>query len=371
MRVGIIDDETPSRELTKLMISRCENLEFVQEWANPVQALADMEAILPDLLFVDIEMPHLNGIEFAKLVKNIDERIQIVFLTAYDSYALHAFEVPAVNYILKPITKDAILKTIDRVYAQQQNTKPLNEVHQTKFVMLGQVQLYEKGSTVPYKWPTSKTKELFAFLLIHQIPVNKWQICEMLWPDADISKVEHTLHSTINRLKQVLKQVAPDMNLLCIDGYYSFSQISLFCDALVFKAFLSSERHISSTSLSTYRRILKLYQGELFAAEDYIWGFELKEQWEALYSHALFQIARFEYDSRKWEAAIADLKQLLVVDPYHENSMELLLKTYRNSGNIADLITTYKWYAKLLKDDLGILPRDSIAAIYHSSTKSQ
>ncbi len=370
MRVGIIDDETPSRELTKLMLSRCDSLEFVKEWSNPIQALADMEIVLPDLLFVDIEMPHLNGIEFAKLVKNIDERIQIVFLTAYDSYALHAFEVPAINYILKPLTKDAILNTIDRIYAQQQNTKPLSEIHQTKFLLFGQVQLYEKGTTIPYKWPTSKTKELFAFLLIQQMPINKWALCEILWPDADISKVEHTLHSTINRLKQVLRQVAPEMSLLCIDGNYSLSDSSLFCDALAVIEFLIPERSISATSLRSYRRVLKLYQGSLFATEDYTWGFELKEKYEYLYLNALLKVARFEFESKNWIFAITDLKQLLLIDPYHEEAMEMLLKSYQCNGNMADLIVTYKMYAKLLKTDLGILPHDTITAIYQRTIKA-
>ncbi len=82
---------------------------------DPIEALESIKAQRPDAAFLDIEMPGLNGIELARKIAEFDPKIQIVFVTAYEQYALKAFEVSAVHYLLKPLTQDKINEAVKRV----------------------------------------------------------------------------------------------------------------------------------------------------------------------------------------------------------------------------------------------------------------
>ena len=75
-----------------------------------------MRSLKPDVVFLDIEMPGINGIELARKIANIDPEIQIVFVTAYEQYALKAFEVSAVHYLLKPLSQEKINEAVNRVH---------------------------------------------------------------------------------------------------------------------------------------------------------------------------------------------------------------------------------------------------------------
>ena len=115
LRVVIADDETPAREELKHILSEITGLSIIGEAKNGIEAVKMVEEKNPDILFLDIEMPGLNGIEVAK--KLIEKKIapKIIFATAYEEYAVKAFEVNAIDYILKPFDEDRIKKSIERI----------------------------------------------------------------------------------------------------------------------------------------------------------------------------------------------------------------------------------------------------------------
>ena len=110
----IVDDEKAILDELCLLIGNTDAkiLGFFQE---PYKALDNFSKLKPDVIFLDIEMPELNGIELAKKIAAIDPTVQIVFVTAYERYALQAFEVAAIHYILKPVTQEKVNTAIERV----------------------------------------------------------------------------------------------------------------------------------------------------------------------------------------------------------------------------------------------------------------
>jgi len=117
----IVDDERLAREELKFLLSSMENVEVLAEGENGIEAVELIEEHQPDVVFLDVQMPGLDG--FAVLKHLMDHRgvqrlPQVVFATAYDQYAVRAFDVNAVDYVLKPFDRSRILQAVERTRAR-------------------------------------------------------------------------------------------------------------------------------------------------------------------------------------------------------------------------------------------------------------
>ena len=114
MRALIVDDEVHAREELEALLEETGEFQITGKCANALEALQAIKRERPDVLFLDIQMPVVDGFE---LLGMIDEEIlpNVVFITAYDEYALKAFEESALDYVLKPIEKERLAKTVHRL----------------------------------------------------------------------------------------------------------------------------------------------------------------------------------------------------------------------------------------------------------------
>lgn len=112
MRVIIIDDERLARKELANSLSEFSNIEIIEECGNAATASVAIEKKKPDLIFLDIQMPGKNGFE---LLEELDFVPQVIFVTAYDDYAIKAFEVNALDYLLKPIQQDRLEEAINKL----------------------------------------------------------------------------------------------------------------------------------------------------------------------------------------------------------------------------------------------------------------
>jgi DNA-binding LytR/AlgR family response regulator len=114
LRALIVDDEKFSRVSLKKLLKPYSQIEVIDEAADGVEAIEKIEAQKPDLVFLDIQMPGFNGFEVMRSVA-LDPKPQVVFVTAYDKYAVKAFEVNAIDYILKPIDEKRLKLTMEKI----------------------------------------------------------------------------------------------------------------------------------------------------------------------------------------------------------------------------------------------------------------
>ncbi len=120
MRALIIDDEAPARAvLLHLLAAHCPHVTVVGQTADPVEALALIQQHQPDLLFLDVEMPHLSGFDVVRALGPMAGQVQIIFVTAYDRYAIRAIRAAATDYLLKPVDPDELLAAVTRAAAAQ------------------------------------------------------------------------------------------------------------------------------------------------------------------------------------------------------------------------------------------------------------
>jgi two-component system LytT family response regulator len=113
IRAIIVDDEPLARGLIRSLLEPEVDLDVVAEYAGGTAALKEMDTIRPDLMFLDVQMPRKSGIEVARALAG-DEAPYIIFVTAYDRYAIDAFELNALDYVLKPIDPDRFSASVRR-----------------------------------------------------------------------------------------------------------------------------------------------------------------------------------------------------------------------------------------------------------------
>ncbi len=115
MRVLLVDDEPLARQRAARLLAELDNITVVGEAANAEQALSEFERSSPDVVLLDISMPGMSGIELAERLSEYEPSPAVVFCTAYDEYAIAAFESHAMGYLLKPIQRDKLAAVFSRL----------------------------------------------------------------------------------------------------------------------------------------------------------------------------------------------------------------------------------------------------------------
>lgn len=129
MNCIIVDDEFPSREELKYFINNFSSINIKDEFDNGVDVLKYLQDNSTDVIFLDISMPMIDGIELVKILYKSHKNMKFIFITAYKDYALEAFEVHAFDYLLKPYSKEKIISALARL----ENSGRKHELHQEQF----------------------------------------------------------------------------------------------------------------------------------------------------------------------------------------------------------------------------------------------
>ena len=180
MKILLVDDE-------KLQLIRLENsvkkvlpdAELIC-YTNPVLAFEENKANKIDIAFLDIEMPEMNGLQLAKKLKSINPQINVIFVTAYDHYALNAYQIHASGYLTKPVNEIQIRKEVGGLRFPVA-IKPTKKLQVKCF---GNFEVFCKG--VPLKFARNKSKEFFAYLIDRDgVAVSINELNAILWEEQD------------------------------------------------------------------------------------------------------------------------------------------------------------------------------------------
>ncbi len=126
LKALIVDDEYPARQELRYILSEFDSIEIVGEATNAQEALALIKALDYSVLFIDIAMPGMNGLELSVAIQELPNPPHVIFVTAYEEYAVSAFEVSAIDYLLKPVDPKRLKKAIDKVIKVHQETLALD-----------------------------------------------------------------------------------------------------------------------------------------------------------------------------------------------------------------------------------------------------
>lgn len=197
----IVDDEILVLNLLKRRLLEQGGIHVIGEFTDPDTALEKIPELKPDLIFLDVEMPEMDGIELGIKLLEYDSNLNIVFVTAYEQYAIQAFKLNALHYILKPVDKESVDEIVKRMHKK----KAHKEEPQTcggQIYLFGDICVFDRNHK-RINWTTSKVEELFVLLLLNRDKgIHKWAIIEALWQEADLKKSQQNLYTTVFRLKK-------------------------------------------------------------------------------------------------------------------------------------------------------------------------
>ena len=126
IRTIIVDDVDLARERVKILLDDAE-IEIVGECANGREAVAAIRDLQPDLVFLDVQMPNIGGFDVIEII-GVEQMPAVIFVTAYDEFALRAFEINAVDYLLKPFDEERLRKAVARAKREIRREEPAKEI---------------------------------------------------------------------------------------------------------------------------------------------------------------------------------------------------------------------------------------------------
>jgi two-component system, LytTR family, response regulator LytT len=127
LRAVLVDDEQLARDELGFLLGQVGGVEVIGQAGNGVEALSTIDRLQPDVVFLDVQMPGLTGFEVARRLVDNGAPAHIVFVTAYDQHAIEAFEVNAVDYLLKPVDPARLTLAVQRTRTRLANARPLHD----------------------------------------------------------------------------------------------------------------------------------------------------------------------------------------------------------------------------------------------------
>ncbi|WP_427340130.1 LytR/AlgR family response regulator transcription factor [Caloranaerobacter sp. DY30410] len=157
IRCIIVEDEMPAREEIKYLLQEFDDIDIVGEATHGLEAIELIQRLKPDLIFLDIKMPKISGIEVTERVVKGEYVPLIVFITAFDQFAIKAFEVNAVDYLLKPVSKERLKKAIEKVkeihYSRADYDDKLEKflrfIKNERRNKISKISVYKNGKLIP------------------------------------------------------------------------------------------------------------------------------------------------------------------------------------------------------------------------------
>jgi two-component system, LytTR family, response regulator LytT len=125
LRAVLVDDEQLARDELGYLLGQVGGIDVIGQAGNGVEALTTIERLQPDVVFLDVQMPGLTGFEVARRMLDNESAAHIIFVTAFDQHAIEAFEVNAVDYLLKPVDPGRLELAVDRARRRVSNERPL------------------------------------------------------------------------------------------------------------------------------------------------------------------------------------------------------------------------------------------------------
>ncbi len=363
----IVDDEIPSIELNKRVLEASGDIRIIASSHKPKEALRLIEQLKPDVAFIDIQMPNMSGFQLAHRIQVLSIHTQIVFVTAHEKHAREAFDIEAMDYLLKPLALDHTKRIVKRIKKIKEKINYLDETesHGGIFILGAMKVSSQDLDEQTFRWRTNKTAELMAYFLINLgEEVTKDKIIESLWPDSDILQASTHLHTTIYKLKDTLKKAKIPAELIYREGSYYFKLHDIYIDLVEFELLMKSKEEVQSRNLSWFEEKLALYKGHLFGDKDYPWSTTARETYLLNFITHTTRVASYYLKQHEFQAAKRHLLKILQVSPYEEETHWKILNIYYQTDDRVTFLKHYQQLVKLFEAELGILPSKAIKQLY-------
>ena len=199
----IVEDEFPAREELKYFLTKHKEISLEKEFENPIDSLKYLQENKVDVVFLDINMPELDGMSLGKILTKLNPNIKIIFITAYRDYAAEAFEIKAVDYLLKPYSEKRITEVLNNLTMIKDNspTKEVEKINKVT-VFLDEKMVVLSLDEIYYIEVSEKESLVYTQNEIYtsKLKISKW---EEILPKNKFYRTHRAYIVNLDKIKEV------------------------------------------------------------------------------------------------------------------------------------------------------------------------
>jgi two-component SAPR family response regulator len=376
MKVILVDDEPTMHLILRKMLDKLPGVEVVGAFTD-TQSAASCLSENPDidLAFVDISMKDENGMAFVARLEGVGFITQIVFVTSHKDFALEAYELSALDYLVKPVSQERLQRTVNRAMANQRDLRSTLQ-QATAFPESGIITITALGDVTAsneagrVKWISRKCTELFAYLLLnHGKRIPRSRLLGEIFGGMDQVNAENYLNTTVYQLRKSLEPQGMREAVRSENDGYALELNNPVIDYVEFAKQADKLQFIDAGNIESAIQIERLYTGDLFGDKAYVWAIQETERYAQLYTAFSKKLAAGLISLQDSAAASKLLFKLNERNPLDESVVRLLMTTHGMTGDKKGLTALYSKYVRLLSRELGIRPSEELIRYYDSLVK--
>ena len=356
LNVMIVDDEKLALKRLKRTLLDSGAIGECTVFINPREAYEFAKEQRIDVAFLDISMPEINGMRLSQLLAELDDSIDIVFVTGYDNYAVQAFDMSALDYILKPITAERVAKTLHKLKRRPRVKTSVSKLSVALFNGLDiRIQFEENERAEPIKLRSPITEELFAYLICRRTATRE-EVAEALWPDLHGEKALNNLNTNLYYIRRALAGNRASLCIISGKKEIRIDESGLQCDLYEFELLLNQIREADEPNAELFQQAAALYKGELLKGRAYEWAAEQSRRLERSYIELLEHAARHSLDSDQLHWALSYFQDILKLDPIREDVHQEVIRLFIEFGRHQEAERQYRFLEEVLRRELGTSP---------------
>ncbi|SEO56170.1 Two-component response regulator, SAPR family, consists of REC, wHTH and BTAD domains [Amphibacillus marinus] len=347
MNAILVDDEPLALDYLATLLEQTSDIKILHKLTRASVALEVVNSESIDLVFLDIDMPDMNGVELAEQLVAVNPTISVIFVTAYNEFAIDAFEVNALDYLLKPINRERLAKTIDRISRYQKLHVIHNSEETLKISVTNCLTLQiGSGSKNSPSWRTMKTRELFLYLLHKKDKlVKREEIIDLLWANLTFEKAVNQLYTAIYHIRKTLAPYQNCLKIIKENEGYMLATKNIVLDLEDWETNMKKLPPLTEQYTHIHATTLLEYQGHYLDQYNYLWAEDYKYFLQTLWCEHALQLASFFKQKLQWDEAKKWYEVILTYEPEHEEATLQLMKIYailNDNERVNSLFTRYQ-----------------------------
>jgi len=368
MKAILIDDEQLALTYQEYQLMLIGSIEIVGKYTDPLEGRRAVEEQDIDIVFLDINIPELSGIELAELLLERKPGVSVVFVTTYEEYAIKAFELNALDYVLKPVHMERLKKTVQRI----QQYKALNVGQTVSNSRKWNMKLFgpfllsdDQGMQISLRFRTTKAQELFFYLIYHRGKVvSKLILMDLLWPNFEFSKASSQLYTAVYHIRKTLEPLQDHIQLKNTAEGYMIQLEDIILDVDEFERLVELESSFTKETAEEYERKLTMLQGEYYEQFLFDWVEYERQRYQLQWMRLMMNLTNRYFKQAKYEKAFKVCDRLSSRYPLEEQVQLMYLKISDKLGYHFIVQQQYQLYKSRLEKEYHDMPGDEITEWY-------
>lgn len=372
MEIILIDDEILEMENLTNLLGEMDNINLVKNFTNPMKALAVIERLNPDIIFLNVEITGINGFKLTERIQEIIPHTPICFVANNSNHAIMAFELNVFDYIMTPVQPKRLVKTFQRL-SNSVKREITPKVIMPMVCTFGTLHFtYDNNpfELINVKWRTANARSIFIYLLHYRNQyVRKDMLIDEFWSEGDLKYGSTQLYTAIYSIRKTLESIGFPITIESSGHNYRLKLNGVKVDVEEWEKGMSLLATPTDDTYREFQKILNLYKGSYFWEEEFTWIKSEQQRLRMIWLSQIKKMTNYLYNKGEYLEAIILYLQVLKVDPLTEDTYFMLMQLYNKVGERFLVKKKYTNLKRMLKEEYGMEPNGAVQNWYNEWRK--